>query len=156
MEKYDSKKGLSQFMEDFLYDILLKNHSAAANLRKMFSDDMQAASKYLKVGRQFWKYNDNTEEFDLITVTYIRSGIVFYVKEGEEEEQSFGTKSLAAGLLYPRIIYLQDIAEFIKENHKDFNPEGLVTMYKRMPLDIPRDYMKIDIDYNIKLCENPS
>lgn len=142
---------MSQFMEDFLYDVLLKNHSAAANLRKMFSDDMRAASKYLKVGRQFWKYNDNTEEFDLITITYIRSGIAFYVKEGEEEENSFGTKSLAAGLLYPRIIYLQDIAEFIKENHKDFNPEELVTMYKRMPLDIPRDYMKIDVDYDIKL-----
>lgn len=151
MDEHEQEEGMSSQFDELLYDVLLKNQCAATNLRKLFSDDMLAASKYIQAGRQFWQYNDSTREFDLITITYVRSGIAFYVKEGETEEDSFGTRSIAAALLYPRVIYLQDVAEQIKEYRPDFNPEHLVTMYKRMTLDIPRDYMKIDVDYNIKL-----
>lgn len=136
--------------DDFIYDVLLRGHKAATNLRKMFSDDMQAASKYIKANRQFWKYNDETNEFDLIFITCVRSGIVFYVREGQETEESFGALSVTAGLLYPRVIYLRDIADFIKERQPNFKPENLKTMYERMPLDKPREYMKIDIDFNIE------
>lgn len=151
MDEHVQEEGINRY-DELLYDVLLKNQCAATNLKNLFSDDMQAASKYIKVGRQFWKYNEVTDEFDLITITYVRSGIVFYVKEGETEENSFGTRSVVAALLYPRVIYLQDVAEQIKVYYPDFNPEHLVTMYKRMELDIPRYYIKIDIDFKIILA----
>lgn len=151
MDEHVQEEGINRY-DELLYDVLLKNQCAATNLKNLFSDDMQAASKYIKVGRQFWKYDEVTDEFDLITITYVRSGIAFYVKEGETEENSFGTRSVVAALLYPRVIYLQDVAEQIKVYYPDFNPEYLVTMYKRMELDIPRYYIKIDIDFKIILA----
>ena len=85
MDEHVQKEGMNSWFDDLLYDVLLKNQRAATNLRNLFSDDMLAASKYIQAGRQFWQYNASTREFDLINITYVRSGIAFYVKEGETE-----------------------------------------------------------------------
>jgi hypothetical protein len=54
-----------------------------------------------------------------------------------------------ARMLYPRVIYLQEVADAFREYMPDFDPDDLVKMYKRMKLDIPADYVKIDVDFTI-------
>lgn len=138
--------------KDYLvYDVILKDSVAATSLYELFSKDSDAAAKYFKEGRQFWSYDYEQERYVLITVTYVRSGIVFYVREDcdNKREDSFGVKSIMARKLYPRVIYLQEVADALKENMPDFDFDELVKMYKRMKLDIPADYVKIDIDLTI-------
>lgn len=138
--------------KDYLvYDVILKDSTAATSLYELFSKDSDAAAKYFKEGRQFWNYDYEQERYVLITVTYVRSGIVFYVREDcdNKREDSFGVKSIMARMLYPRVIYLQEVADAFREYMPDFDPDDLVKMYKRMKLDIPADYVKIDIDFTI-------
>ena len=102
---------------------------------------------YIKVGRQFWKYNDEKNVFELITITYVRSGVAFYTTEGYEGEQYLSKGCIGLSLLYPRVLYLKDIYENSRLSENDNPPyEHLVEMYTKMQLDIPVDYVKIDIE----------
>lgn len=122
--------------------------TAATRLHDVFANNIEGMKKYFKVGRQFWMYDDLQMKYVLITITYIRSGIVFYTEEDEIEERSFGSGSVFAELLYPRVLYLKDVYNLTFQGDMSEKPpyEHLVEMYTKMQLDIPADYVKIDIE----------
>lgn len=135
---------------DILYNVVLKGNHAATEMWTMFNKDKDAIAAAFKPGRKFWMFNDSTYEFDLITITYVRSGVAFYKKQQDGPEEYMGTRSIAAAMLYPRRIYIQEIINHLKNTGVSFKVDDVIEMYKRMPLDIPRDYMKITIDFTVK------
>lgn len=145
MEK-DSEK----VRNDFLFDVLLKNQRAATKLWTMFNKDKDAIAATFKPGRKFWMFNEDKLEFELITITYVRSDVAFYIKQQDDIEEYIDTHSMAAAMLYPERIYIQEIINHLKNTGIPFKPNNIIEMYKRMPLSIPRDYIKITIDFAIK------
>ena len=148
MQKSD--KTIEEMKNDFLYGVILKDQHAATEMWTMFNKDRDAIAAAFKPGRKFWMFNEHTYEFDLITITYVRSGVAFYKKEQNGPEEYMGTRSLSAAMLYPRRIYIQEIVNYLKNTGVSYKKEDVIEMYKRMPLDIPRDYMKITIDFTVK------
>lgn len=139
-EKHNEIVG--QFLDDYY-----SSATAATMLHDVFSHNIEGMKNYFQVGRQFWMYDDLQMKYVLITITYIRSGIVFYTTEGDDEERSFASGSVFAELLYPRVLYLRDIYNFTLQMNNKPPYEHLVTMYTKMKLDIPADYVKIDIEF---------
>ena len=144
------ERDVEKMRNDFLYGVLLKDQHAATEMWIMFNKDKDAIAATFKPGRKFWMFNDNTLEFELITITYVRSGVAFYKKQQDGPEEYMGTRSIAAAMLYPRRIYIQEIINHLKNTGVSFKADDVIEMYKRMPLDIPRDYMKITIDFTVK------
>lgn len=134
-------KIVGQFLDDYY-----SSATAATRLHDVFANNIEGMKKYFKVGRQFWMYNDNKLAYVLITITYIRSGIVFYTTEGDSEERSFASGSVFAELLYPRVLYLRDIYNLTFQMNDKPPYEHLVAMYTKMKLDIPADYVQIDVE----------
>ena len=99
-----------KFTEEII-DILNHNYSNTtftSRLYDMFSKDDEAIMSYIKPGRLFWHYDIDLEAFRKIRITYVRSGVMFYVYEdkpdGEEGAwfmQSFNAMSLHAAQIYP-------------------------------------------------------
>lgn len=143
----EKEQTVEEFVEQFLDDYY-SSATAATRLHDVFANNIEGMKKYFKVGRQFWMYDEKKEKYVLITITYVRSGIVFYTEEDEIEERSFGCGSVFAELLYPKILYLKDIynLNFPVDESKKPPYEHLVAMYTKMRLDIPADYVKIDIE----------
>ena len=141
-QKVEDFKTVEQFLDGYY-----SSATAATRLHDVFPHNSEGIWNYIKVGRQFWKYNDEENVFELITITYVRSGVAFYTTEGYEEEQFLPKGCIALHLLYPRVLYLKDIYESSKLMENDKPPyEHLVEMYTKMKLDIPADYVKIDIE----------
>lgn len=134
-----------EFVKEFM-DNYYSNATAATRLHDVFANNVEGMKKYFQVGRQFWMYDDNKHAYVLITITYIRSGIVFYTTEGDDEERSFASGSVFAELLYPRVLYLRDIYNLTLQMNNKPPYEHLVEMYTKMNLDIPADYVKIDVE----------
>jgi hypothetical protein len=137
---------VEEFVKQFLDDYY-SSATAATRLHDIFPHNLEGIWNYIKVGRQFWKYNDEKNVFELITITYVRSGVAFYTTERFEEEQFLPKGCIGLCLLYPRVLYLKDIYENSMLNENDKPPyEHLVAMYTKMKLDIPADYVKIDVE----------
>ena len=134
---------VKEYMDDYYC-----HATAATRLHDVFANNIEGMKNYFQVGRQFWMYDEKKEEYVLITITYVRSGIVFYTEEDEIEERSFGSGSVFAELLYPRVLYLKDVYNLTFQGDMSEKPpyEHLVAMYTTMKLDVPADYVKIDIE----------
>ena len=140
-ENHDEIVG--QFLDDYY-----ASATAATRLHDVFANNIEGMKNYFQVGRQFWMYDDLQMKYVLITITYIRSGIVFYIAENDYMERSFGSGSVFAELLYPRVLYLKDVYNLTFQGDMSEKPpyEHLVAMYTTMKLDVPADYVKIDIE----------
>ncbi len=121
---------------------------AETRLYDLFDKDIESISCYIQKGRQFWMYNDKTYKYDLITITERRANVVFYKKSGFDNEEAFFAKSAGACFLYPRHLYVEDLANFmIKRGHflsyKD-SYDYVIRLLKEYPLYIP-DGCEIDV-----------
>lgn len=101
-------------LEQELIDIFNHNYSNTtftSRLYDMFSKDDEAIMSYIKPDRLFWHYDIDREAFRKIRITYVRSGVMFYVYEDEPDGeegawfmQSFNAMSLYAAQIYPHEI----------------------------------------------------
>lgn len=78
--------------------------SSMVDLFGKHSDD--AIYEYIKVGRKFWSY---TDRWHLLTITYKRSGCIFYTEDDSSEERYFGIGSIMFLMLVPETIYLSEL-----------------------------------------------
>lgn len=120
----------------------------ATKLCELFNNEFESIKKQFKVGRQFWMYNEKKRKYVLITITYIRSGIVFFKEESDDCEKSFGDTSVVASLLYPRVIYADEVVEHINVVSRCqtiTTCDEIRQLYKTIKMDIPDDYVVIDI-----------
>lgn len=128
-----------------MYKFLGANKFQVATcLYDVFSHDSEACWNYIQVGRQFWVWNDSVEKFELLTITYKRSGVAFYVKDNSEKEYFILEGSYNGTHIRPRIIYIKDVADFLNEKTGKDCTEDVRLMYQSMEPDIP-DGVQIDI-----------
>ena len=128
------KEFIKAFMDEYYYP----NKKAATKLFDLFDKDYDSIWNYIQVGRQFWLLNFSTMKYELLTVTYKRSNVVFYTIEGSDKEESFQNGSYNCISLYPRVLYIQDVYEHVKKNHPDKEYDDVAEMYRKMELDIPQ------------------
>ena len=93
-----------------LLDILNKNYSNTtftSRLWDMFGKHEEALNIYIKPNREFWFYDGEKMCYRKLKVTYVRSGVMFFVFNDEPETEhawfigSFNCASLHAAQIYP-------------------------------------------------------
>lgn len=80
--------------------------------------------KIFKVGKKFLHLNNNNE-WETLTITYIRSGVYFFVIDDKPEEHYGLFGSFATATLHPETIDLNEYKEFLNEC---FDDEEFVSM----------------------------
>ena len=82
-----------------------KDTTWSAALNDLFKNDDEALQAYIKEGREFW-YFDTGNSWRKLRVTYVRSGVMFFVFEDEPDNEkawflgSFNAISLIAAQIY--------------------------------------------------------
>lgn len=94
-----------------LLKILENDYSDAvftSKLYEMFGKNMDDMKSYIKVGRKFWHFDDEKHCFRELTVTYIRSGVMFFTFDDDPEQKegawylgSFNAMMLHAAQIFP-------------------------------------------------------
>jgi hypothetical protein len=94
-------------------DILKEDYSNTtftSQLHEMFGKCDGAIKAYVKPGREFWYYDGDKICYRKLKVTYVRTGVMFFVFEDEPEVEvawficSFASRTLYAAQIYPREI----------------------------------------------------
>jgi hypothetical protein len=85
------------------------------HLTKGQDNERELLMKYVKEGKQFWTYvgNDVWEGIPLghhkITITYVRSGAVFFTFEGYEDKEFYASlQSIFILSLHPTVLCLKE------------------------------------------------
>ena len=99
--------------QEEIIDILIENYEDYSNtiytsqLYKMFGEHDEAVKAYIQEGREYWYYDGEKTCFRKLKVTYVRSGVVFFVFEDKPDAEyawfisSFNCLSLRAAQIYP-------------------------------------------------------
>lgn len=120
----------------------------STRLYDMFAKDIEGINDYIKVGRRFWMYNVKKGRHELITITYKRANVAFYVKDGGKEENAMFTNSPGASWLHPRHIYVDDVAKHLvkKGSYSNYDDayNDVCRFYREYGIDVP-DGCEIDI-----------
>lgn len=78
-----------------------------SQLHDMFGKHGDAIDSYIKPDREFWYYDGNKRCYRKLKITYVRSGVMFFVFEDEPDVEhawfigSFNCDSLFAAQIYP-------------------------------------------------------
>lgn len=96
---------------DKVFKILTNDYSDTvftSKLYEMFGKDVDDVKSYIKVGRKFWHFDPDKHRFRMITVTYIRSGVMFFTFDDDPDQNeeawylgSFNTMMLHAAQIFP-------------------------------------------------------
>ena len=77
-------------------------------LYDMFGKHSDAIDAYIKPGREFWHYDGEKRRYRKLKITYVRSGVMFFVFEDDPDNVehawfigSFNCDSLYAAQIYP-------------------------------------------------------
>ena len=73
----------------------------------LLGKDCKKYEPYYQVGRQFWYFNEN--KWKLITITYKRSGIIFYTTTGIDGENWMPINCIDSMHLVPQTIYISEL-----------------------------------------------
>ncbi len=89
-------------------------------LYELFCKQDEAVKKYIKVGRKFWHYDGDKMGWRKLTVTYIRSGVMFFIFDDEPEiEHAWLLGSISALSLHAAEIHPYEISEILREQYPD-------------------------------------
>ena len=108
-----------------------------SQVSEMFGRHNEAIEAYIKPGREFWHYDGDKMSYRKLKVTYVRTGVMFFVFEDEPETEhawfigSFNCHTLYAAQIYPyeisRIMSDSDIPK-ICEQCKFDDCDGRITV----------------------------
>ena len=111
--------------QEEIVDILLDSYDYSntvytSQLREMFGDHDEAVNVYIKPGREFWHYDGEKRDYRKLKVTYVRSGVVFFVFEDEPEtEHAWFIGSFNCLLLHAAQIYPYEIGRILSKWHEN-------------------------------------
>ena len=115
-------------MNDLKQKILdLINHDYShttfdTRLYELFCKHDEAVETYIKVGRKFWHYDAEKMYWRKLTVTYVRTGVMFFAFDDEPElECAWFIRSFNALMLHAAEIYPYEISEILSEWYPDNN-----------------------------------
>lgn len=121
-------------MNDIEQEILdLINHDYSntvfdTRLYELFCKEDEAVKKYIKVGRKFWHYDGGWRK---LTITYVRSGVMFFTFDDEPEiEYAWFTDSLNCLWLHAAEIHPHEISKIISKWYPDNDFEEICKQCK--------------------------
>ena len=121
-------------IEQQILDLINHDYSHTTfdtRLYELFCKQSEAVKKYIKVGRKFWHYDGKKTCWRKLTVTYIRSGVVFFTFEDEPEvEHAWFIDSYAILTLHVAEIYPYEISEILREWYPDNDFEEICKQCK--------------------------
>lgn len=100
-------------MIEEIYDILNHNYSNAifsSRLYDIFCKKDEIITSYIKPNREFWHYDGSRSDFRKLKITYVRSGVMFFVFEDDPTVEHawfmdcFNCVMLHAAQIYPHEI----------------------------------------------------
>ena len=87
--------------------------------------------KYIKVGRKFWHYDGERTRWRKLTVTYIRSGVMFFTFDDEPDvERAWFMGSTNVLSLHAAEIHPHEISEILRERYPDNDFEEICEQCK--------------------------
>ena len=107
-----TQKEIKELITDFFYEDY-ENMVFTSQLYEMFGKHIEGIEEYIKEGREFWFYNIDKLCYQKLKVTYVRSGVMFFVYEGETEEHAWFISSFNCGSLYAAHIYPYEIGKIL-------------------------------------------
>ena len=121
------------------------NMTFTSRLYDMFAKNTESIKAYIKPGREFWHY-DGDKGYRKLKVTYVRSGVMFFVFEDKPEiERAWFLGSFSTISLYAAQIYPYEIGKLLSSQSKLFKDYD-----KRIP-EICRQCNWEDCDGNINV-----
>jgi len=103
-------KDIRQQVSDMIIRTFIEDYSKSiftSQLYEMFGKCDSAVKAYIKPGREFWHYDGSRRDYRKLTVTYVRTGVMFFVFNDEPDVEhawfigSFNCLSLYAAQIYP-------------------------------------------------------
>lgn len=89
-------------------------------LYEMFGKHDEAVKAYIKVGRKFWHYDGEKARWRKLTVTYVRSGVMFFTFDDEPDvEHAWFMGSMHCLYLHAAEIYPYEIGNILHERYPD-------------------------------------
>ncbi len=96
------------------------NITLDTRLYELFCKKDEAVKAYIKVGRKFWYYDGEKTCWRKLTVTYIRSGVMFFTFDDKPDvEHAWFMCSANCLCLHAAEIYPHEISEILREWYPD-------------------------------------
>ena len=91
-----------------------------SRLYDMFGRDRSAIDAYIKPDRLFWYYDSEKQNHRKLKITYVRTGVMFFVFEDEPEvEHAWFIGSFNCDSLYAAQIYPYEIAKLFSKRYEE-------------------------------------
>ena len=110
-------------IEQQIIDLINHDYSHTTfdtRLYELFCKEDEFVKAYIKVGRKFWYYDGEKMCWRKLTVTYVRTGVMFFIFDDEPEVEhawfmgSVNVLSLRAAEIYP-----DEISEILRGLYPD-------------------------------------
>ena len=89
-------------------------------LYELFCKNDSFVEAYIKVGRKFWHYDEEKDKWRMLTVTYVRTGVMFFTFDDEPDvEFAFFIRSFYCLMLRAAEIYPDEISKILAERYPD-------------------------------------
>ncbi len=109
-------------IEQQIIDLINHDYSRMTfdtRLYELFCKKDKFVKAYIKVGRKFWHYDGDWRK---LTVTYVRSGVMFFTFDDDHEvEHAWFMGSMNCLTMHAAEIYPNEISEIISEMYPDNN-----------------------------------
>lgn len=116
---------MAYILEQQILDLINHDYSHTTfdtRLYELFCKQDANVKAYIKVGRKFWHYDTEKRYWRKLTVTYVRTGVMFFVFDDEPNvEHAWFTGSFNALMLHAAEIYPYEIEELLSSQYPDNN-----------------------------------
>lgn len=106
-------------IEQQILDLLNRNYSNITfdtRLYELFCKQDEAVKQYIKVGRKFWHYDGEKMTWRKLTVTYVRSNVMFFTFDDEPDvEHAWFMGSMNCLMMHVAEIYPYEIGNILSE-----------------------------------------
>ena len=105
---------------DYFLDDYNRKLTYDTRLYELFCKHDEAVAEYIKEGRKFWHFDNKRQEWRKITITYVRTGVMFFVCDDEPEtELAWFINSINCLMLHAAEIYPEEIGEILSKWYPD-------------------------------------
>ena len=112
-------------------------------LYELFCKEDEFVKAYIKVGRKFWHYDCEKMYWRKLTVTYVRSGVMFFTFDDEPDvEHGWFIESMNCLCLHAAEIHPYEISKIISERYPD---NDFVEICKQCKWDDAEGNITVDV-----------